>query len=930
MPLESEQPKFSSPEEEIEWLKRRVKEKLAEAEKAKELKPEIEVAKEALEEHISRPAEKTLTAGYRMPEKEIGARVLELKPEPHDYKIEELLGILEEKGILNAVSVSRGLGPHIEDDFHRVLIQYLLGRIEKEKPSLSSSRNRLISSLKMVLYEVVFPQEEIKEEAGKTFKDFVSRMEQFYNGMATISEKKSFSLWPRPKPYFVLELALPAVGEEISFYVAVNRSQKGLLEKQLLAIFPKAQLKEQKDDYNIFNFSGASVAAVATLKTRAIFPIKTYEKLTVDPLEVISNAFSKLDKEGEGAAMQIVVSPPPGGADSPFSQKLNSVIKAVRKGESLSKALEGGKGLAAELVGALSDIVSGNPRQKKEKEQMMKFIDENLIKLLEEKNSRAVMSANIRLLASSKTKEEAQKHLNELKGAFLQFSEPAGNEILFKDIEGKKLEKLFYRFSFRIFDEDEALPLNTAELTSIFHFPVVPLSTPKMKYLRAKDAAPPPNLPAEGLFIGKNAYRGEETSVYMKQDDRRRHLYMIGQTGTGKSVLMQNLIVQDIKAGNGVCMIDPHGDAVKEILGHVPQNRLEDVIYFDPSDTSRPMGLNMLDYDQNFPEQKTFIVNELLEIFNKLYNMSLAGGPMFEQYFRNATMLVMDDPESGNTLLEISRVLADKEFREYKLSRSKNPIVKSFWKEVAEKAGGEYALQNMVPYITSKFDTFLTNEIMRPIVAQERSAFNFRQVMDEGKILLINLSKGRLGDLNSNLLGLIIVGKILMAALSRVDLPEEERRDFYLYIDEFQNVTTKSIATILSEARKYRLDLIIAHQFIGQLDEDIKKAVFGNVGSMIIFRVGADDTPLLEKQVEPTFNAYDLMNIANYNAYIKLLIDGQTTRPFNIFTLPLEKGDPNIAEAAKKLSSLKYGRPRELAEEEIQKKYARKFEGIIK
>jgi hypothetical protein len=924
MPLESE-PKFASPEEEVEWLKRRIQEKLAESEKAKETKPETEIAKEVLKEHAVLPAEKIPAAAYKMSREEIGARVLELKPEPHDYKIEELLGILEEKGVSSAVSVSRGLGPHIEDDFHRVLIQYLLGKIEKEKAGFSASRARLFSSLKMALYEVYFPQEEIKEEAGKTFKDFISRMEQFYVGMAAVSEKSGFSLWPGPKPYFVLELALPAAGEEISFYVAIPRNKKGLLEKQLLAIFPKAQLKEKKDDYNIFNFGGASVGTVANLKTSAVLPIKTYDKLNVDPLEVVTNAFSKLEKEGEGMAMQIVVSP----QDDSYSRKIKSAVKALRKGASFSSALKAEKSLAAELFDAFGNIFSGGSPKKKEEAQMTKFIDENLIKLLESKISRDIMSANIRVLASSNTKEEAQRHLNELKGAFLQFGEPGGNEISFKDLEGKKLEKLFYNFSFRIFDKEEALYLNTAELTSIFHFPVAPLSTPKVKYLKTKDAAPPPNLPAEGLLIGKNVYRDEETPVYMKEDDRRRHLYMIGQTGTGKSVLLQNLIIQDIEAGRGACMIDPHGDAVKEVLAHIPTNRLEDVIYFDPADTQRPMGLNMLDYDRNFPEQKTFIVNELLEIFNKLYNMSLAGGPMFEQYFRNATMLVMDDPESGNTLLEISRVLADKEFREHKLAHSKNPVIKSFWKEVAEKAGGEYALQNMVPYITSKFDTFLTNEIMRPIICQEHSAFNFRQIMDQRKILLINLSKGRLGDLNSNLLGLIIVGKLLMAALSRVDLPEEERRDFYLYIDEFQNVTTKSIATILSEARKYRLDLTIAHQFIGQLDEDIKKAVFGNVGSMIIFRVGADDTPLLEKQTEPTFNAYDLMNVDNYNAYVKLLVDGQTTRPFNIHTLPLEKGNPNAAEATRKLSSSKYGQPRELVEEEIQKRYAKKLGGLM-
>ncbi len=925
MPLES-QPKFSSPKEEIAWLEQKLGEKKSEMEKTGEKKEQREIAGEVIKEYSLSAPEKTLAPQYKIPEEEIGAAVLELRPETHDRQIEELLGVLEEKGILNAVSISRKLGPHIEDDFHRVLVQYLLGKLEK--PGLSSSRARLFRGLKMSLYEITFPQEEMKEEAGKTFKDFISRMEQFYSGMAAISEPESFfRFWRRSKPYFALELALPAIGEEISFYAAVDRAKKGLLEKQLLAVFPRAQLREKKDDYNIFNFSGASAGARAELKLSSVLPISTYEKLGVDPLEIITNAFSKLDKEGEGAALQILVSSSSGS----FGQKLKSVINGVRKGESFSKALApSNESLAGGFLKTLAEIFTGGPPKKKEGYQPAKPVDENLLNLLNSKASRQAMSVNLRLVVSAKTKEEAKNHLIELKSAFSQFSEPAGNSLEFKDAEDKNLEKLLYNFSFRIFLENEAFYFNTAELTSVFHFPVNPLSTPKIKYLKAKDAPPPPNLPAEGLLLGKNIYRDEGVDIFMADDDRRRHLYLVGQTGTGKSVLMQNLIIQDIRAGKGVCFIDPHGDAVKEILEHIPEERLEDVVYFDPAETSRPMGLNMLDYDPAFPEQKTFVIDELLAIFNKLYNMSIAGGPMFEQYFRNATMLVMDDPESGNTLLEIGRVLSDKQFREYKLSRSKNPVVNSFWKEVAEKSGGEYALANMVPYITSKFDTFLTNEIMRPIISQSHSAFNFRQVMDEEKILLINLSKGRLGDLNSNLLGLIIVGKLLMAALSRVDLPEAERRDFYLYIDEFQNVTTKSIATILSEARKYRLDLIIAHQFIGQLDEDIKKAVFGNVGSMIIFRVGADDTELLGKQVEPIFNAYDLMNIDNFNAYLRLLINGQTSRPFNIRALPPQKGNPETAAKAQKLSRSKYGRPKDVIEEEIKKRYGGVVPEILK
>ena len=547
-----------------------------------------------------------------------------------------------------------------------------------------------------------------------------------------------------------------------------------------------------------------------------------------------------------------------------------------------------------------------------------------MVKAIENKGSKPLFEVNVRLIASAAAEARAREILKNIETAFLQFEDPTLNKFVFHELKGSPLKNLFYQFSFRMFSEHDAVILGSEELTSLFHFPNVPLETPKVKTLKARESSPPVNLPSEGLVLGFNVFRGQDTVVRITPEDRRRHLYVIGQTGTGKSIFLENMIRQDIEAGEGVCFIDPHGDTIERILGFVPQSRIEDVIYFNPGDTAYPMGLNMLEYDPRFPEQKTFIVNELLDIFNKLYNMSIAGGPMFEQYFRNATLLVMDDPASGNTLLEIERVLTDRDFREYKLSKSSNVVVKNFWTEVAEKAGGEASLQNMVPYITSKFDTFLANEIMRPIIAQEKSAFNFRDAMDGKKILLINLSKGRLGELNSSLIGLIMVGKLLMASFSRVDMPEAARKDFFVYIDEFQNVTTKSIATILSEARKYRLDLTITHQFVGQLEEEIKKAVFGNVGSMVAFRIGSDDSEFISKQFAPVFGPEDLLNADNYNAFIKLLINGQTSKPFNIRTYPPETPNAPIAEAVKNLSRQKYGRPREEVEAEITARYQNK------
>jgi len=304
--------------------------------------------------------------------------------------------------------------------------------------------------------------------------------------------------------------------------------------------------------------------------------------------------------------------------------------------------------------------------------------------------------------------------------------------------------------------------------------------------------------------------------------------------------------------------------------------------------------------------------------------MKVAGGPMFEQYFRNSVMLVLEDPESGNTLLDVSRVLSNKQFRELKLSKCKNPLVIQFWKEIAEKAGGEASLANIVPYIVSKFDVFLQNDIMRPIIAQEKSSFNFREIMDNKKILLVNLSKGRLGDINANLLGLIIVGKILMAALSRVDSLSKDLPPFYLFIDEFQNITTDSISTIFSEARKYKLSLTVAHQFIAQLEEKIRDSVFGNVGSIASFRVSSEDAEYLEKQFAPVFSEKDLMNVDNLNCYIKMLSTGRPVKPFSLFVPFPPHGESTLIDKIKELSYVKYGRDRTLVEAEIMKKYEKK------
>ena len=458
--------------------------------------------------------------------------------------------------------------------------------------------------------------------------------------------------------------------------------------------------------------------------------------------------------------------------------------------------------------------------KKKEADSMQpKHVDEIAVEQIGKKIAEQTVETNIRLVASAGDETRAENILADLKAGFRQFEQAQGNTFTFKDAKGRSNKEFFRNFSYRDYNEKQRARLNLKEMATVYHLPLTQMTTSReLKSASSKSVPAPIEIATEGVVIGVNRYSTAETPIHFAKEDRVRHFYEIGQTGTGKTVLIKNMIVQDIENGDGVCMIDPHGSDIQDILGQVPPERYDDVIYFDPSHTPRPMALNMLEYDARYPEQKTFVVNEMMSIFNKLFDMATAGGPMFEQYFRNATMLVIEDQESGSTLLDVSRVLADKTYRDMKIAKCKNPLVVQFWTEIAGKAGGEAKLENIVPYITSKFDVFLSNEIMRPIVSQQKSSFNFREIMDQRKILLVNLAKGRLGEINANLLGLIIVGKILMAALSRVDtLGKGELHDFYLYIDEFQNVTTDSIAQILSEARKYRLSLNLAHQFIAPL-----------------------------------------------------------------------------------------------------------------
>lgn len=741
-------------------------------------------------------------------------------------------------------------------------------------------------SLNLKLFCVSFPKESTD---GRELKKEINLSEQFFSNLLSF------------KVPFVFEVAVPYIGEEINFYVAFPSRLSESFTRVIQSTWKDVQINPV-EDYNIFNVSGSVSGAFIEQKEKFVLPIRTYQELETETFSPILGGLSKIQETGEGGVIQYIFRP----AKKYVKKNVFEAFIALKEGAKLKDVISRSIPVSEVRKAAIEEMKRGDKSR---------TVDESAVKALGMKLSKPLFEVNIRILSSAPSGDLADAILEGVEAGFSQFEAPDRNA--FKVIKQKNLKDIVHLYSFRIFEEKHKMILNSEELASVFHFPTPFTGIPKVKELKFKEVSPPPNLPKSGVKIGESKYRNETRDVRMTKDDRRRHLYIVGQTGTGKSVFLNNLAGQDMENGEGLCVIDPNGDLFEDMLARVPKSRIKDVVVFDPSDLEKPLGLNMLEYDPRFPEQKTFIINELIGIFDTLYDLKTTGGPIFEQYTRNALLLLMDDPNDAYTILEIPKVLADTEFRKKLLAKCRNIIAKDFWEKEAEKAGGEAALVNLVPYITSKFNTFIANDYVRPIIAQSKSTLKFREIIDEGKILLVNLSKGRIGDINAALLGMILVGKLTIASFSRADIPQEKRKDFYMFIDEFQNFTTPSIATILSEARKYRLCLIIAHQFIGQLSEKIRDAVFGNVGSMVAFRVGADDAEYLVKQFEPTFNVNNLLNIDNLNAHAKLMINNQITTPFNMFEPFPPKGDSDVSRLVKEYSRLVYGRSRETVEQEI-------------
>ncbi len=830
-----------------------------------------------------------------------------LAPKNTDDKVRLLAQVAVEKGIKQVMALAeKDKDEELADDFHRYLTQYLL----LDEGPFKSLEEKEWKALHMRLYEVIVPDVQSHDEGAGKVKEVMTLMQQWLSSMQSIGFVKN-----KEDSYFTFELALPEGSNDISFYVAVPHEFTDHFEKSIVGSFPELRVEQCPNDFNIFAPHSAISASFAKPSVSSALPLRIFKDIEGDALTSLLSAFTKIKRDGEGAAVQVTILP----HDDYSQKKFTATLNDMKKGMTWKRALIQ-EDTVKDTFHIAKELLFGDGKTEDDK-KVTKFEDEEVMKEIQKKLGSSMVKVCLSIIVSAETKERADAILREIQLTYAVYNTQVGGGLAFTQVSDGDTHAFAHDFEFRLYKNERSFVLSLEELATIAHFPLYMKEPGQLRSTRAKIAQAPMDLPKEGVLLGYNKYRHLTTQIFMTREDRMRHLYVIGQTGTGKTTILKNIIVQDIKNGDGCCFIDPHGSDIDDILANIPKERLDDVIYFDPSHTARPFGLNMLEFDRSKPESKTFVVNELFSIFKKLFAESSpeSMGPAFEQYFRNTAMLVMEHPESGCTLLDLSRVLSDKDYRDYKLSKSKNPIVNQFWKN-AEATTGDQGLQNYVQYITNKFDIFLANEIIRPIVSQEKSTINIREMMDKKKIFLVNLSKGRLGDLNAQLIGLILVGKFLQAALSRVDT--DVRPDFYLYIDEFQNVTTPSISAILSEARKYRLSLNVAHQYISQLPEDIKNAVFGNVGSKAIFRVGPDDSEFLKSQVAPVFEASDIMKIDNFNCYLSMLSKGSPVKPFNVTAYPPPKGNPAIIEKIKEMSFYEFGRDRAEVESEILRKYS--------
>lgn len=767
--------------------------------------------------------------------------------------------------------------------------------------------------LKMIpMYIHIPPSGDDLEANGRDERDIaeevLSQAQVMYNIISSTATKGFKS-----RIYGQRHMSFEVVAHEglIHYYAVVPAVLTDIIKQAVAAAYPTARL-EEIEERNIFSQAGkisGTIGGEFTLKKSYVYPIVTYEESKRDASRALLNALSTVTRD-DGVVVQLMIRP------AAENWTKNSIFAANK--------IKKEKGIKTAGIGEilkpkyLMEALWRPPESKdtKPEDKQLTSLEQSLIEGIEEKTRHPGFEVLVRVVVSSNTAARSQALLKNIIAAFSLFDSTTNNG--FKFSIAKDIDELVTAYIFRFFPQVVTQNiLNSVELATIFHLPnQKSIPTSQVQRQMAKQVDGPVQVMEEGFLLGYNEFRGTKKQIRLSTNDRRRHTYFIGQTGTGKTGLLNNLAFQDMMDGRGFAFIDPHGDAAESLLGVIPRERVEDVIYFSPGDMENPIGLNLFEFETK--DQRDFLIQEAIAMLYKLYDPGHTGiiGPRYEHWFRNAALTIMSDP-NGSSFIDVPQVFNDQAFTDEKLKYVTDRTVLDFWnKEMAQTS--EANKSEVLGWFVSKFGAFLSNEMMRNVIGQTKSGFNLRDIMDNKKILIVNLSKGRTGELNSQLLGMIFIMKFQVAAMSRDNIPEEERKDFTLYVDEFQNFATDSFATILSEARKYRLNLVLANQFMTQLTDSIRESILGNIGTIISGRLGITDAEILQKKFAPTFDAEDLTKLPNFQTITSVMINGVPSAAFSMNLVPpMVKPNPQLQDAIKRLSAAKYGRPRAQVEKEI-------------
>lgn len=716
------------------------------------------------------------------------------------------------------------------------------------------------------------------------------------------------------KSFDIVSFEIASSGEDgIKFFVVIPQHLAKFVEGQIYAQYPNADIRyvpdytqKKNSDMKLFVTTGE-----VELEKDFIFPIKTFRNFEVDPLAAITGAISDL-KIGQYAWIQIIVRP----VSNYWQSSSKKYITAIREGKNPygESFLDKVAAILSDIGSNLSNMGSESEPQRKEVVKLEPGQEEELSEI-ENKMLKLGFEFGIRVVTKAPTQVESEQILRDIVASFKQFTTAHLNTFI-HSVPTKTGREIYNDYVKRHLSSEVVDILNIEELASLYHMPNISVETPNIAWSRSKKLEPPMNIPKSGIdgvtVFAETDYRGNRIDFGIKREDRRKHFYVLGKTGVGKSTVFKNMFISDILRGDGACFVDPHGETVDELLDYIPPERVEDVIYFNPTDTSYPIGFNLLELKDK--SQRDLIADGVVEVFKKQFGNS--WGPRLQYILTNTVATALE--AQGTTLLSVPRMLLDKNYRKFILKQVDDPILIKFWEEeYAQMAQNNKLLAESVSPIQNKVGRFISSAVTRNIVGQVKSTIDLREIMDSQKILLVNLAQGKLGEETASLLGGMIITRLQSTALERVDMPAEERKDFFLFVDEFQNFATDSFAKILSEARKFKLDLCMTNQYIDQLPLTVRQAIFGNVGTLGSFVVSQADASILEKEFAPNVTSADLVSLDAHSMYIKLCIDGMTSNTFSARSLPPRFEPFGLKEKVVAYSREKYGTPKEVIEEKI-------------